>query len=89
MSDDVDFMILTRTLERDLARRGVLLRAVKRCLWLVIPGLGLLAFAVLLVLTNTTTLVITLAVVALVIFELCRRGLASEGAARHPGGGAG
>jgi hypothetical protein len=35
--------------------------------------------AAVLVLTNTTTLVITLVVVALVIYELCRRGLAAEG----------
>jgi hypothetical protein len=44
--------------------------------------------AFLLVLTNTTTLVITLAVVALVIFELCRRGLA-EGPGRRSGEGLG
>jgi hypothetical protein len=80
MSYDVDFMILTRSLERDIARRGVLLRSLKRGLLLAIPGVVLVAFAALLVLTNTATLFITLAVVALVIFELCRRSLASEGA---------
>ena len=80
MSDDVDFMILTRSLERDLARRGVFRRNLQRGLLLVIPGAVLVVFAVLLVLTNTATLFITLAVVALVIFELCRRSLASEGA---------
>ncbi|MGA2528058.1 MAG: hypothetical protein ABSG36_02715 [Acidimicrobiales bacterium] len=51
----------------------------KRVVSFALPGVVLLALAVVLVLTNTTTLVITLAVVALVISELCRRGLAAEG----------
>jgi hypothetical protein len=41
----------------------------KRCLSVVAGGLGLLALAVLTVLTNTVTLVITLAIIATVIFE--------------------
>lgn len=86
MSDDVDFMILTRSLERDLGRRVAVVRALKRSLLLVIPAAGLVVLATLLVLTNTTTLVITLAVVGLVIFELCRRGLAADGPASKSGG---
>jgi fatty acid desaturase len=82
MSDDVDFMILTRSLERELGKRAALLRALRRTFLLVVPAVLLVALAALLVVTNTTTLVITLSVVGLVIFELCRRGLAAEG----PGG---
>jgi lipopolysaccharide/colanic/teichoic acid biosynthesis glycosyltransferase len=89
MSDDVDFMILTRSLEKDLGRRVAVIRAVRRCLLLVVPAAALVVLATLLVLTNTTTLVITLAVVGLVIFELCRRGLAAEAPARRPSGGLG
>jgi hypothetical protein len=59
-----------------------------RSLSFALPAIVLVMLAFLLVLTNTTTLVITLAVVALVIFELCRRGLA-EGPGRRSGEGLG
>lgn len=86
MSDDVDFMILTRSLDKELGRRVAVLRWVRRCGLLVLPVLGLLALAALLVVTDTVVVVITLAVVIMVIFELCRRGLASERPVQRPGG---
>ncbi len=48
----------------------------KLCLLVVASGLVLLALAVLIVLTNMVTLVITLAIFGTVIFLLARRGLA-------------
>ena len=48
-------------------------------------GLGLLALAAVIVLTNTVALVITLAILATVIFLLARRGLAEAG--KMSGGG--
>jgi hypothetical protein len=78
MSDDVDFMIMTRSLDRELARRGRVGRGLKRAALLVPTVLGLLLVAALLVLTGSVTLVITLSIVAMVIFELCRRGLAAD-----------
>jgi hypothetical protein len=42
-------------------------------------GLGLLALAVLIVLTNTVALVITLAIMGTIVFLLARRGLAEAG----------
>jgi Flp pilus assembly protein TadB len=86
MSDDVDFMILTRSLDRDLGRRAAVMRSLKRCLLLIVPVAVLAVLAALLVLTNTAVVVITLAVVAMVIFELCRRGLGAERPGERPGG---
>jgi hypothetical protein len=42
-------------------------------------GFGLLALAVLIVLTNTVALVITLAIMGTIVFLLARRGLAEAG----------
>ena len=86
MSDDVDFMILTRSLDRDLGRRAVIMRWLKRCLLLAVPTMVMVVLAALLVVTNTVAVVITLLVVAMVIFELCRRGLAPENPVRRSGG---
>jgi hypothetical protein len=87
MSDDVDFMILTRSLDRELARRGRLVQGLKRSLALVILGIGLLVVAAFLVLTDSVTVVITLSFVAMIIFELVKRGLADgnpRSAGREP-----
>ena len=48
-------------------------------------GLGLLALVVIVLLTNTVALVITLAILATVIFLLARRGLEERG--KMSGGG--
>lgn len=85
MSDDLDFMLLTRSLERDLGKRAALVRGLRRATMLLVLAVLLLGLATLLVLTNTTTLIITLTVVAFVIFELCRRGMAAEGPRRDGG----
>jgi lipopolysaccharide/colanic/teichoic acid biosynthesis glycosyltransferase len=61
------------------------MRWLKRCLLLSVPVLVLVVLAALLVLTNTVVVVITLAVVTMVIFELCRRGLGAERPAEGPG----
>ncbi|MGO9582036.1 MAG: hypothetical protein ACLP36_04435 [Acidimicrobiales bacterium] len=63
-----------------------MLEGVKRCLLVTVAGLGLLAMAVLLVLTDTVTVTITSAVVAMVVFELCRRGMVAQGPVERPGG---
>ena len=42
-------------------------------------GLGLLALAAVIVLTNTVALVITLAIMGTIVFLLARRGLAEAG----------
>lgn len=49
----------------------------KRYASVIAGGLVLLAVAGFIVLTNTAALVITLAVVGMVIFELCRLGFSS------------
>ena len=89
MSEDVDFMILTRSLGREFARRGRVLHGLKRALSLVIPGIGLLVLAACLVITNSVAVVITLSIVAMVIFELVRRGIEADvntkTAGRRPG----
>ncbi len=66
-------------------RRVVAVDKLKRSLLVAASGLGLLALAVLLVLTNAVTLVITLAIVAMIIFLLFRWGL-SEGRRTKLGG---
>ena len=57
----------------------------KRSLLVVASGLGLLALAVLIVLTNAVALVSTLAIVGTIIFLLFRWGLA-EGRRTRVGG---
>jgi hypothetical protein len=57
----------------------------KRSLLVGASGLGLLVLAVLIVLTNAVTLVITLAIVALIIFLLFRWGM-TEGRRTKFGG---
>ncbi len=57
----------------------------KTCLLVVACGLGLLALVVIVLLTNTVALVITLAILATVIFLLARRGLEERG--KMSGGG--
>ena len=86
MSDDVDFMLLTRSLDRELARRGRVLHGLKAGLALVLPAAALVVFAAFLVVTNSVTVVITLSFVAMIIFELVRRGLA-DGNAKASGRG--
>lgn len=86
MSDDVDFMMLANSLDRDVPRQAAVLHGLKRCLLVTVAGLGLLALAVLLVLTDTVAVTITLAAVAMVIFELCRRGMVAQGPVEKPGG---
>ncbi|MGO9300451.1 MAG: hypothetical protein ACLQEG_08995 [Acidimicrobiales bacterium] len=66
-------------------RRVVAVDKLKRSLLVAASGLGLLALAVLLVLTNAVTLVSTLAIVATIIFLLFRWGL-SEGRRTKLGG---
>ncbi len=50
----------------------------KLCVLVGASGLGLLALAVLILLTNTVALVITLAIVGTIIFLLVRWGRAEE-----------
>ena len=73
------------TLEQDLLKRVVAVKALKRSLLVVASGLGLLALAVLIVLTNAVALVITLTIVGTIIFLLFRWGLA-EGRRTRVGG---
>jgi len=60
----------------DLVRRVVAIHSLTLCLLVVAGGLGLLALVVLVLLTNTVALVISLAIVATIIFLLSRWSLA-------------
>ena len=60
----------------DLVRRVIAVHRLKLCLLVGASGLGLLALAVLILLTNTVALVISLAILGTVIFLLVRWGLA-------------
>ncbi len=76
MSDDVEFQILTQSLtSEDLGRRVVALDRLRRGLSVTAVCLGLLVLAVLMALTNTASLVITLAVVGMIATEVGRVGL--------------
>jgi hypothetical protein len=76
MSDDVEFQILTQSLtSEDLGRRVVALDRLRRGLSATAVCLGLLVLAVLMALTNTASLVITLAVVGMIATEVGRVGL--------------
>ena len=66
-------------------RRVVAVDDLKRSLLVGASGLGLLVLAVLIVLTNAVTLVITLAIVAMIIFLLFRWGM-TEGRRTKFGG---
>ncbi len=76
MSDDNEFAIIAEALRNGgFGRRVVLVDRLRRCLWLAAGGLGLLALAVLLALTDTMSIVITLTIVGMVIFEVVMVGL--------------
>ena len=76
MSDEHEFAILARSLgDGDFARGVVAADRLRRYTSIVLAGLGLLAFAVLLALTNTISIVITMAVVLIVLSEVVRLGI--------------
>jgi hypothetical protein len=76
MSDDVEFQILTRSLTgQDLGSRVLAVARLRRGLSVAAVCLCLLASAVLMALTNTASLVITLAVVGVIAIEVGRLGL--------------
>jgi hypothetical protein len=79
VSDDVEFTMLAKSLDNGaFAKRVILADKLRRYLWLALGALGLLAAAVLLTLTDTMSIVITLAVVGLVILEVARLGLSEH-----------
>jgi lipopolysaccharide/colanic/teichoic acid biosynthesis glycosyltransferase len=69
----------------DLVRRVVAVHRLKLCVLVGASGLGLLALAVLILLTNTVALVISLAIVGTIIFLLVRWGRA-EARSTNAGG---
>jgi hypothetical protein len=76
MSDEFEFAMLARSLGNgDFARRVVLADRLRRGTSVVAAGFGLLALAVLLALTNTISIVDTLAVVLIVLSEVVRLGV--------------
>jgi len=76
MSDEHEFAILAKSLgDGDFARRMVLADRLRRYTSVVLSGFGLLALAVLLALTNTISIVITMAVVLIVLSEVVRLGV--------------
>ena len=76
MSDDVEFQLLTRSLaDQDLGKRAVTMDRLRRFLSVTAICLGLTALAVVMALTNTASLVITLAVVVVIGVEVGRLGL--------------
>jgi hypothetical protein len=71
MSDDREFAKIAESLRREgFGSRALLLDRLRRGAWLAAGGLCLLVMAVLLALTNTMSVVITLTVVAMVVYEL-------------------
>jgi energy-converting hydrogenase Eha subunit B len=79
MSDELEFAILARSLGNgDFARRVLLTNRLRRCVSLIAAGLGLLVLAVLLTLTNTMSIVVTLAVVSMVLSEVVRLGVSEH-----------
>jgi hypothetical protein len=79
MSDEHEFAILARALgDGDFARRLVVAEKLRRYTSVVLVGLGLLALAVLLALTNTISIVITMAVVLIVLSEVVRLGISEH-----------
>lgn len=79
MAEELGFSALARTLESRRWKRTVVLVGFRRYLRRGILALVLLVLAVFLVLTDTVAMVVTLMVVAMIVFELCRRGIASDG----------
>jgi hypothetical protein len=76
MSDELEFAILAKSLgDGEFARRVVLGERLRRYTSVVGAGLGLLALAVFLALTNTISIVITLGVVLIVLSEVVRLGI--------------
>ncbi|MGO9962513.1 MAG: hypothetical protein ACLPUG_03660 [Acidimicrobiales bacterium] len=76
MSDDVEFQLLTRSLEdQELGRRVVTMNRLRRSLAITAVCLGLIALALFMALTNTASLVITLTVVVAIGVEVARLGL--------------
>lgn len=76
MSDDVEFQILTQSLaDRDFGRAVVAIDRLRRGLLIGASCIALTVLTVLLALTNTASLVITLAVVAVIAIEVARLGI--------------
>jgi len=76
VSDDHEFAIIAASLRNGaFGKKVILFDKLRRGLWLTAACIGLLAMAVLLALTDTISIVITLVVVGLVLFEVARLGL--------------
>ncbi len=76
MSDDVEFQILTQSLaQKNFGGRVVAADRVRRGLSVAGVCLGLVTLAVLMALTNTASLLISLAVVGVIAIEVGRVGL--------------
>ena len=76
MSDELEFALIAESLRNDgFGRRVVLVDRLRRTFWLLTGGLGLLAMAVMLALTNTMSVVITLAIVSVVIYQVVLLGI--------------
>lgn len=74
MSDDLDFLLRAGSLGSDFGTRFKAQRLGKT-LKTILGALCLTALALLLVLTDTTGLVISLSILGLIIFELVRWGI--------------
>lgn len=76
MSDEVEFQLLTRSLEdQELGKRVVTMNRLRSALSVTALCLGLIALALVMALTNTASLVITLTVVVAIGIEVGRLGL--------------
>ena len=76
MSEDHEFALIAQALRNDgLGGRSFLAGRLRIGVWILLAGLGLLALAVLLALTNTISVVITLAVVGIVLYQLVLIGI--------------
>ena len=76
MSEDHEFALIAQALRNDgLGGRNFLAERLRRGVWILAAALSLLALAVLLALTNTISVVITLAVVGIVLHQLVLIGI--------------
>jgi hypothetical protein len=76
MSDDLEFALLAESLRSEgFGKRVIIMDRVRRGLGLAALALGLLAVAVLLALTDTISIVITLVVVSMILYEVVLVGM--------------
>lgn len=76
MSDDLEFALLAQSLRNDrFGKRVIMMDRLRRGLGIAALAVGLLAVAVLLALTDTISIVITLSIVSMILYQVILVGL--------------